>query len=147
MKQTLSHTGQVSLLSFHSRMQERWKWWSHFVIILGLSASYSATKTQGTYHHLFWSNCKNGMWKHYPVIKLLKENNKKRQCSTNFFMQPNNESRNHKELAWSLGLLPWRMYEWGNLYWSFCFYWETVGFICNFGSMNLFVILKVSFWN
>lgn len=39
---TWSHTGHVSLLSIHSRMHDKWKWCSHFVIIFGFSSSYSA---------------------------------------------------------------------------------------------------------
>ena len=39
---TLPQTGHVSLLSIHSYIQPRWKWWEHFVIILGFSGVYSA---------------------------------------------------------------------------------------------------------
>lgn len=34
--------GQDSLLSFHSKMHERWKWCSHFVTSFGFSVSYSS---------------------------------------------------------------------------------------------------------
>lgn len=39
---TLPHTGQLSLLSIHSYMQPKWKWWEHFVIIFGFSSVYSS---------------------------------------------------------------------------------------------------------
>lgn len=43
-----SHIGQVSLLSIHSRMHERWKWCLHFVIIFGFSALYSSRQVGQT---------------------------------------------------------------------------------------------------
>lgn len=39
---TLPQTGQASLLSIHSYIQPRWKWWLHFIVILGFSLLYSS---------------------------------------------------------------------------------------------------------
>ena len=50
---TWSHTGQVSLLSIHSRMHARWKWCSHFVRIRGFSKSYSAWRKNKAIGQIF----------------------------------------------------------------------------------------------
>ena len=67
---TWSQTGQVSLRSIHSSMQQRWKWCSHLVIERGFSSSYSGerTKKKGYYKEILWSSKTYSLDLEHPLV-------------------------------------------------------------------------------